>query len=109
MNEKKHRILLALASVPLVLFLLVPTAGLLLRVPPRDMFGAFLAPQSAQAVSLSILTTLATVILTVLFGTPLAYLIARKEFPGKKALDALIDLATRAGLSVRVKVTKQAA
>jgi len=43
-------------------------------------------------VSLSILTTLATVILTVLFGTPLAYLIARKEFPGKKALDALIDL-----------------
>jgi molybdate transport system permease protein len=92
MNEKKNRIVLALASVPLVLFLLVPTAGLLLRVPPRDMFSAFLDPQSAQAVSLSIFTTLATVLLTVLFGTPLAYLIARKEFPGKKALDALIDL-----------------
>jgi len=92
MNEKRHRAVLALASLPLVFFLLVPTAGLLFRVPLRDMFSAFLDPQSAQAVSLSILTTLATVIITILFGTPLAYLIARKEFPGKRALDALIDL-----------------
>lgn len=92
MNEKKHRTILALASVPLVLFLLVPTAGLLLRVPPGDVVSAFLDPQSAQAVSLSILTTLTTVLLTILFGTPLAYLIARKEFPGKRALDAFIDL-----------------
>jgi molybdate transport system permease protein len=91
-NESRNRATLALASLPLVCFLLFPTAGLLLRVSPRDMLGAFLDPQAAQAVSLSILTTLTTVLLTIVFGTPVAYLIARKEFPGKAALDALIDL-----------------
>ena len=92
MNARKNRIRLLLASLPLVCFLLVPTAGLLLRVSPGDLLGSFLDPQSAQAMRLSIYTTLATVLLTILLGTPVAYLIARKEFPGKRALDALIDL-----------------
>ncbi len=92
MNERRHRITISLASLPIVCFLLVPTLGLLLRVSPRDVLGTFLDPQSAQAVSLSIWTTLTTVLLAVIFGTPVAYLIARKEFPGKWALDALIDL-----------------
>ncbi|HMK38402.1 MAG TPA: ABC transporter permease [Bacteroidota bacterium] len=92
MNERRNRILLSLASLPLVCFLLVPTAGLLLRVSPGDILGSFLEEQSALAMRLSIYTTLATVLLTILFGTPVAYLIARKEFPGKRVLDALIDL-----------------
>jgi molybdate transport system permease protein len=92
MNERSNRLTLALASLPLVCFLLFPTAGLLLRASPQDILGTFLNPQAAQAVSLSILTTVSTVLLTILFGTPVAYLIARKEFPGKAALDALIDL-----------------
>jgi molybdate transport system permease protein len=92
MNERRNRVVLTLASLPLVSFLLIPVAGLLLRVSPADLLGAFLDPQSSQAVSLSILTTLTTVLLTIILGTPLAYLIARKEFPGKRLLDALIDL-----------------
>lgn len=92
MNERRKRVTLALASLPLVLFLLIPTAGLLLRVSPGEVLGTFLDPQAVQAVNLSVLTTIVTVVLTILFGTPLAYLIARKEFPGKGALDALIDL-----------------
>ena len=92
MSERRIRLSLALASLPLVCFLLLPTAGLLLRVSPQEVLGSLMDPQAAQAVSLSIWTTLTTVILTICCGTPVAYLIARKEFPGKWALDALIDL-----------------
>jgi molybdate transport system permease protein len=92
MNERRNRTLIALASLPLISFLLLPTAGLLLRVTPQELLGTFLDTESAQAVNLSIVTTLATVLLTVVLGTPLAYFIARKEFPGRRALDALIDL-----------------
>jgi molybdate transport system permease protein len=83
---------LALASAPLVCFLLLPTAGLLARVSPRDLLGTFMDPQAAQAVNLSVVTTLTTVCLAVVFGTPVAWLLARKQFPGKAVLDALIDL-----------------
>jgi molybdate transport system permease protein len=92
MNERRSRILLGLASVPLVSFLLIPIAGLLLRISAKDLFATFLDPQASQAVSLSVITTVITVLLTILFGTPVAYLIARKEFPGKRLLDALVDL-----------------
>jgi molybdate transport system permease protein len=46
----------------------------------------------AQAISLSMLTTALTVLLTLLFGTPVAYLLARRRFRGHTALDTLIDL-----------------
>ena len=92
MSERRIRLSLALTSLPLACFLLLPTAGLLLRVSPQEVLGSLMDPQAAQAVGLSIWTTLTTVILTILCGTPVAYLIARKEFPGKWALDALIDL-----------------
>src|SRR4029077_5349444 len=41
---------------------------------------------------ISLTTSLATVALVVLLGTPLAYLLARYRFPGRHLVETLIDL-----------------
>ncbi|MGA7162010.1 MAG: ABC transporter permease [Bacteroidota bacterium] len=81
-----------LASLPFVLFLLVPLVGLVFRVSMSNLITSITEPQVGQAIRLSISTTLITVVLTLLFGTPVAYVLARKRFFGRTMLDALIDM-----------------
>src|SRR5579884_3827824 len=83
---------LALASLPLVVFLLLPLVALVLRVAPGELLANLVNPEVAQAVQLSLATTLATLALTLLAGTPLAYLLARRAFRGRGALETLLDL-----------------
>jgi molybdate transport system permease protein len=85
-------VLLVLASLPMLLFLLVPLVALIIRIAPAQLLANLAAPEVAQAVSLSMVTTAVTVLLTVLCGTPIAYLLARRHFRGRTALDTLIDL-----------------
>ncbi len=84
--------LLVLASLPMLVFLLVPLLALLLRIAPAQLLTNLTNREVAQAISLSMVTTAVTVVLTVLFGSPVAYLLARRPFRGRTALDTLIDL-----------------
>ncbi|HEY7066441.1 MAG TPA: ABC transporter permease [Chloroflexota bacterium] len=87
------RLLLGLAAVPLVFFLVVPLLVLLGRTAAVGGVATYLSsPVVVAALRLSVLTTLATVLLTLLLGTPTAYLLARYRFPGRAALDTLLDL-----------------
>jgi molybdate transport system permease protein len=45
-----------------------------------------------QAIQLSLMTTLVALALALVGGTPLAFLLARRRFPGRAALETLIDL-----------------
>ena len=45
-----------------------------------------------QAMQLSAITSTVTLLLAIVFGTPVAYLLARGDFPGKALVDVLIDL-----------------
>lgn len=84
--------LLPLVSLPLVLFFALPLLALVLRVSPADVVAGLGETEVRQAISLSLTTTLVTVGITVLFGTPLAYLLARRRFAGRTVVDTLIDL-----------------
>jgi molybdate transport system permease protein len=84
--------LLVLASVPMLVFLVVPLLALLLRITPAQLLANLTNREVSQAVSLSVVTTALTVLLTLLFGSPVAYLLARRRFRGRTALDTLIDL-----------------
>ena len=84
--------LLVLASLPLLLFLLLPCAALVVGVTPASMLEHVVEPQVAQAITLSGTTTLMTLVITILAGTPVAYLLARRKFIGRTVLDTLIDL-----------------
>lgn len=83
---------LLLVSLPLLLFLLVPLVALVLRVTPAALLAHLLDHAVAQAISLSMLTTLTTLVIALVAGTPVAYLLARRHFRGQTVLDTLIDL-----------------
>ena len=83
-----------LYSLPLFLFFVVPVVALLLRTSGAGVLASLAQPEAFQAIELSLRTTTITAALTVLFGTPLSYLLARRSFPGKRAVDTLVELPT---------------
>jgi molybdate transport system permease protein len=87
-----RRMALVVASLPLLLFFVLPLLALILRVPLRDPLAALRDPAVGQAIQLSLVTSLTTLALALLGGTPLALLLARGRFPGRAALETLLDL-----------------
>lgn len=81
-----------LASLPFVLFLLVPIVALLLSASPSQLVENLRKPQVTQAVAISLKTTFITTAVTIISGTPVAYALARRRFPYHRLVDTLIDL-----------------
>jgi molybdate transport system permease protein len=75
-------------------FLLLPLAALFLRTSPGQLALRFGDPTVTQAIALSLQTSFTAVLLSVLMGIPVAYLLARRQFPLRRALDTLVDLPT---------------
>ena len=76
----------------MVVFLLLPVAVILWRASSAGFSGGFDNQIVLEALKVSAQTTFATLFIAVIFGTPIAYALARFEFPGKYFLDALLDL-----------------
>jgi molybdate transport system permease protein len=77
----------------MALFLILPLVALILDAVQSDVFIASLtSPFALDALRLSIITTTTALILSLVFGTPLAVLLARGKFRGRKTLDTLCDL-----------------
>ncbi len=77
-------------AVVAVLFLVVPIIGLLVRAPWGTIVEVLAREESLQALRLSLVcATLATVVCLVL-GVPLAWVLARGDFPGRSLLRALV-------------------
>ncbi|MEV4225317.1 ABC transporter permease [Nonomuraea sp. NPDC049725] len=81
--------------VPAVLglgFLVLPLAGLLIRAPWATLPRRLAEPQVLEALRLSLVTaTVATAVCLVL-GVPLAWLLARVSFPGRRVVRALVTV-----------------
>ncbi len=75
------------------LFLGLPVAALLARaLGGGALVGTLGMPAVRDALALSIATTSVTVVLTLAFGTPLAFLLARRRFRGAALVETAIDL-----------------
>jgi molybdate transport system permease protein len=82
-----------LAAAALVLFLGVPLVALVLRATEeRNHFDATTRDTLRQALRLTLVTTGISLGAILLIGTPLAYLLARRRFPGIEIVNTLIDL-----------------
>ena len=81
-------------SLPFVLFLLVPIAAIVLRISPADFWTNLNRAQVFQAVRLSLVTSVVTVIVSAIFGTPVAYLISHRHYRVARWVDILVDLPT---------------
>jgi len=85
--------LLALtASAVLLLFLALPFLGLLLRVSPGELVARLGDRPVLDALWLSLVTSAAATLVIVLLGTPVAWLLATRSFPGKRLVEVVVDL-----------------
>ncbi|HEV8023212.1 MAG TPA: ABC transporter permease [Candidatus Lustribacter sp.] len=80
------------AAALLVAFIVVPLAGLFFHIEPGDLIAALQTGAARDALRLSIITTFCSLAITLLLGTPLAYILDRAEFPGRSFVDAVVDL-----------------
>ncbi len=83
---------MGLAVSLFVAFLVLPLAAVLLRVPLSTLADYAARPIVLDALGLSLFTSLVSLALILLFGTPVAYLLGRYRFPGKRILETLIEL-----------------
>jgi molybdate transport system permease protein len=83
---------LAILSAPMLAFLLLPIIATLLRAEPAEILANLASEEVGQAIWLSVVTTAASTTLGLILGTPLAYLLARRQFRGRSVLDTLVDL-----------------
>ena len=76
-----------------VAFVAVPLLALGWRaLESGELQGNITSDLVVDAMRLSAITSTIALALALLFGTPVAYLLARRSFPGKAALDLLVDL-----------------
>jgi molybdate transport system permease protein len=84
---------LAVAALSLLAgFISLPMIALILWTANENAWRAMATPAAREALLLSIKTTSISMIFIILVGTPAAYVLARAEFPGKRAVDSLIDV-----------------
>jgi molybdate transport system permease protein len=76
----------------LLTFLALPFVGVLARVSPAELFARLGTPLVLSALRLSLVTAAGSTLLVVLFGTPLAYLLATRSVPGQRFVEVLVDL-----------------
>ena len=84
--------IVSLASFLIIILLLVPLATLLWRAIPGWMTGAWNVPTITAALRLSLFTSIISIVIVILVGTPIAYVLARYQFWGAFLLDILVDL-----------------
>ncbi|MGW2212659.1 ABC transporter permease [Streptomyces sp. NPDC001781] len=100
-GQRRPRVRAARGSVPVPLlvpgllamaFLLVPLLALLVRAPWRSLPSQLTSAEVWQALQLSLISATAATAVTLVLGVPLAWLLARTEFPGRGLVRALVTL-----------------
>lgn len=84
--------ILVVPAVAGVLFLVLPFAGMLVRAPWPTMGARVTDPTVLAALWLSLSTATVATVVSLLLGVPLAWLLARTEFPGRRFVRALVTV-----------------
>lgn len=80
-------------AVLAVAFFAAPFLGLLWRAPWGSTWSVITSEVVQRALWLSVRTSLISMVLSVLFGVPLAWMLARIDFPGRSLVRALTMLS----------------
>ncbi|KMS83884.1 MULTISPECIES: molybdate ABC transporter permease subunit [Streptomyces] len=83
---------LLLPGVLALAFLLLPLLALLVRAPWRGLPDQLSSAEVWQALQLSLVSATAATAVSLVLGVPLAWLLARTEFPGRGLVRALVTL-----------------
>ncbi|RJL34478.1 ABC transporter permease [Bailinhaonella thermotolerans] len=83
---------LAVPAVIGLAFLVLPLAGLLVRAPWATLGERLARPAVLEALRLSLVSATAATVICLVFGVPLAWLLARVDFRGKRVARALVTV-----------------
>jgi len=89
---RSERLALAGFGSVLALFLFMPLVSLVIATRPRSFVVALGQPFVWGVLELSLLTTLASLAIVVVFGTPLAWTLARRGGAAARAVETLVEL-----------------
>jgi molybdate transport system permease protein len=90
-RERVPIVVAILATIGAAFFIL-PLLGLIVRSPWGDAVKALTAPETIEALKLSMIASLSATLIGLVLGVPLAWVFARVEFPGRNLLRALTTL-----------------
>ena len=90
-NPPAPRVLIALAMAALA-FLVLPLIGLLLETPWTRLPELLTSQAATEALRLSLVTSVFAAFFATILGVPLAWVLARKEFFGKRLVRGLVLL-----------------
>lgn len=79
-------------SLPIILLVAGPLGKMLSSSTFSELVATLNDPVVLSALARSLLTALAATCICFIFGTPLAYLLARRSFPGKRLVEGVVDL-----------------
>ncbi|MEV0588183.1 ABC transporter permease [Nonomuraea sp. NPDC050310] len=83
---------LVVPAVAGLVFLVLPLVGLVVRAPWSTLPSRLAEPHVLEALRLSLVTATAATVICLLLGVPLAWLLARAEFPGRRIARALVTV-----------------
>ena len=86
------RLLQQLLLLPLLLLFLLPLYALFTYAPPSQIAQAATNPAVDQAIWLTFFASGIAVLAAVIFAIPLGYLLARRTFPGRSVVEAVVAL-----------------
>ena len=79
------------AAIGLALFL-IPVLGLLVRAPWRELPSLLSTEMVTDTLGLSLLSSVVAAAISLLVGVPLAWMLARSDFPGRSVVRGLVLL-----------------
>jgi molybdate/tungstate transport system permease protein len=85
-------LLFSIAGGLLVLFIVLPLAATLLATTPAAFLESFRDPEVMRSIGLTFGAAAIATALALVTGVPLAYLLARRKFRGKRLLEAVVNL-----------------
>ena len=96
LSEKTRRTLAWIGAgflvISVTLYLALPIVALFFRTTPDLFWSSLSNPRVISALWLSLTTSVISLIVVVLVGTPFAFVHSRSNYPGKVIVDTLIDL-----------------
>lgn len=81
-----------LPGVAILLFIAVPLIKVVFGVSPAELFNTLFDETAINAIWLTLYAALISTAIGFLLGVPLAYLLARRNFPGRRLVEGLINL-----------------
>ncbi len=86
------RTAVTLAVALLLCLIALPLLSLVVHLPPAVLLRRLREPMVLDALRLSAITSLAATALVVILGLPVAYLLATREFRGKRVVETMVEL-----------------